>query len=64
MFDTSVAHQLLGESLILCFRSGMFLFPRLISLNFCYDLDIRAQGQGLRSFFIGMCFATIQESRV
>ena len=59
IFDASVAHQLLGESLLLCFRGGMFLFPRLISLHFCYDLDIWAQGQGLRSFFIGMCFVTI-----
>ena len=55
MFDTSFAHQLIGESLLLCFRGGMFLFPRLISFNICYDLDIWAQGQGLRSFFTGMC---------
>ena len=60
MFDTSVAHQLLGESLLLCFRVEYFLvFPWLISFNFCCDLDIWAQGQGLRSLVIGMCFATI-----
>ena len=28
-----------------------------MSLNFCYDLDIWTQGQGLRSFFTEMGFA-------
>ena len=27
-----------------------FLFPRLLSFNFCYDFDIWAQDQALRSF--------------
>ena len=37
----------------------MFLFPRLLSFAFCYDLDLWAEGQALRSFFIGTIFAII-----
>ena len=37
----------------------MLLFPRLVSVDFCYDLDLKAQGQALRSFFIGINFAII-----
>ena len=37
----------------------MFLFPRLLSFDFSYDLDLWAEGQALRSFFIGTSFAII-----
>ena len=62
MFDTSLAHKLLRESRSFVLGVACFLSSRLISFNFSCDLDIWAQGQhgqGLRSFFIGICFATI-----
>ena len=37
----------------------MFLFPRLLSFDLSYDLDLWAEGQALRSFFIGTSFAII-----
>ena len=37
----------------------MILFPRLLSFDFSYDLDLWAEGQALRSFFIGTSFAII-----
>ena len=40
----------------------MFLFPRLLSFDFSYDLDLWAEGQALRSFFIGTSFAIILSS--
>ena len=40
----------------------MCLFPRLLSFAFSYDLDLWAEGQALRSFFIGTSFAIILAS--
>ena len=57
--DISVAHQLMGESLLNFFTGGMFLFPALLSFAFCYDLDLWAEGQALSLFFIGTSFAII-----
>ena len=37
----------------------MFLFPRLLSFDFSYDVDRWAEGQALRSFLIGTSFAII-----
>ena len=34
MFDTSVAPQLLGESLLLCFKGGMFFVPQFDMFKF------------------------------
>ena len=36
-----------------------FLFPRSLSYNFCYNLDIWAQGQALRGSFVVISFFTI-----
>ena len=33
------------------FLGGMFFVPRSLSIDFCYDLDIWAQGQPMRAFF-------------
>ena len=41
------------------FLGGMFLFPRSLAFDFCYDLDIWGQGQALRVFFVVMSFFTI-----
>ena len=41
----------------------MFLFPRLLSFDFSYDLDLWAEGQALRSFFIGTSLAIILYDR-
>ena len=38
------------------YLGGMFLFPRSLSFDFCYDLDIWAQDQALKGFFVVMCF--------
>ena len=37
----------------------MFLVPRLLSFTFCCDLDLWAEGEALRTFFIGTSFAII-----
>ena len=37
----------------------MFLFPGLLFFAFCYGLDLFAEGQALRLFFIGTSFAII-----
>ena len=36
---------------------GMFLFPRALAFEFCYDLDLCSQGQAVRAFFIKMGFS-------
>ena len=41
------------------FLGGMFLFPRALAFDFCYDLDLCTQGQAVRAFFIKMGFSLI-----
>ena len=41
------------------FLRGMFLFPRALAFDFCYDLDLCSQGQVVRAFFIRMGFTLI-----
>ena len=36
------------------FWGGMFLFPRALDFDFCYDLDICSQGQAVRAFTVGI----------
>ena len=40
----------------------MFLFLRLLSFAFSYNIDLWAEGQALRLFFIGTSFAIILAS--
>ena len=41
------------------FLGGMFLFPRALAFDFCYELDLYSQGQAMRAFFIRMGFSLI-----
>ena len=34
------------------FGLHVFLFPRSLACDFCYDLDIWSRGQALRAFFL------------
>ena len=57
--STSTSHQLLREPLLKFFLGGMFLFPRALAFDFCYDLDLCSKGQAVRAFFIKMGFSLI-----
>ena len=46
-----------GPPVQILFWVACFLFPRSLSFDFCYDLDIWAQGQALRAFFVVMSFS-------
>ena len=54
LLHTSVAHQVLGESMPSFLWVASFL--KVIVLIFCYDLGFWAQSQALRAFFTGMFF--------
>ena len=41
------------------FGRHVFLFPRALAFDFCYDLDIYSQGQAVRAFFVRMVFSLI-----
>ena len=41
------------------FGVACFLFPRSLSFDFCYDLDIWAQGQAWRVFFVVKSFFSL-----
>ena len=41
------------------FFGGVLVFPRSLSFDFCYDLDIWGQGQALIAFFVVAVFFTI-----
>ena len=41
------------------FGRHVFLFPRALAFDFCYDLDLCSQGQAVRAFFIKMGFSLI-----
>ena len=58
-FSVTASHQLLRDLLFIFFWMACFLFPRSLSFDFCYDLDIWAQGQALIVFFVIMSFFTI-----
>ena len=53
--SASASHQYLREPLLKFFWE-VFLFPRALAFDFCYDLDLCSQGQAVRAFFIGMGF--------
>ena len=57
--SSSVSHQLLREPLLKFFLGGMFLFPRALAFDFCYDFDLCSQGEAVRVFFIGIGFSLI-----
>ena len=41
------------------FLGGMFLFPRALAFDCCYDLDLCSKGEAARAFFIGIGFSLI-----
>ena len=42
-----------------CPYQHLFLLQMSLSFDFCYDLDLWAQGQALRAIFVVICFSTI-----
>ena len=57
--SVSVSHQLLMAPCPNLFWVACFLFLGSLSFDFCYDLDIWAQGQAVRALFVLNCFSTI-----
>ena len=52
-------HLLLMDILRIFLGVPCFSFPRSLSFDFSYDLDIWAQGQALRAFFVLIGFSTV-----
>ena len=54
------SHQLArGPPAQIFWGMACFLFPRSLSFDFCYELDIWAQGQALKAFFVVICFSAV-----